>query len=70
VIGYEPSADAFPSTVYSSMIAVPVPHTWKVDVDEITIRTELEGGATYHGKWNQERQVHRGWMEAGQRRRS
>lgn len=51
VIGYDPSTDTFPSTVYSSMIGVPIPYTWKVDGNEITIRTELGGGATYHGTW-------------------
>jgi hypothetical protein len=44
-------AHTFPSTVYSSMFGVPIPYTWKVQGDEVTIRTELGGGATYTGRW-------------------
>jgi hypothetical protein len=49
IIGYDPSTGNFPSTVYSSMIGVPIPYTYEVRGNDVTIRTELGGGATFHG---------------------
>lgn len=49
MIGYDRPQTPSRRPSDSSMIGVPVPHTWKVDGDEITIRTELGGGATYTG---------------------
>ncbi len=49
IIGYDPSTGKFPSTVYASMAGVPIPYTYDVQGNDITIRTELGGGATFHG---------------------
>jgi len=45
VIGYDPS------TVFASMVGVPIPYEWDVQGDRVTIRTELAGGATFTGMW-------------------
>src|SRR4029450_4600001 len=44
VIGYDPAAGKGPSTVFASMIGVPIPYEYDVQVDRVTIRTELAGG--------------------------
>jgi hypothetical protein len=49
VIGYDPSTGTFPSTVYSSMVGVPLPYRYDVQGNEVTIRTEFGGGATFKG---------------------
>ena len=49
VIGYDPATDRFPSTVYLSMVGVPIPYEYDVQGNHITIRTEFNGGATYRG---------------------
>jgi Protein of unknown function (DUF1579) len=52
VIGYDPATDKFPSTVYSSMVGVPIPYEYDIQGDQVTIRTELNGGATYRGSFS------------------
>jgi Protein of unknown function (DUF1579) len=52
VIGYDPATDKFPSTVYSSMVGVPIPYQYDVQGDQVRIRTELNGGATYQGAFS------------------
>jgi hypothetical protein len=52
VIGYDPATDRFPSTVYSSMVGVPIPYEYDVQGDQVRIRTELNGGATYTGSFS------------------
>ncbi|HJP66958.1 MAG TPA: DUF1579 domain-containing protein, partial [Actinomycetota bacterium] len=37
------------STVFSSMVGVPIPYEYEIDGNDITIRTDLGGGATFHG---------------------
>ena len=54
VIGYDPATDRFPSTVYSSMSGVPIPYEYDVQGDHVTIRTELNGGATYTGAFSKD----------------
>ena len=54
VIGYDPATDKFPSTVYSSMVGVPIPYEYDVQGDQVTIRTELNGGATYTGTFSED----------------
>ena len=54
VIGYDPATDRFPSTVYSSMSGVPIPYEYDVQGDHVTIRTELNGGATYTGTFSKD----------------
>jgi hypothetical protein len=51
VIGYDPATGKFPSTVFASMIGVPIPYEYDVQGDRVTIRTELAGGATFTGTW-------------------
>ena len=51
VIGYDPATGKFPSTVFASMIGVPIPYEYDVQGDQVTIRTELAGGATFTGTW-------------------
>ena len=52
VIGYDPATGKFPSTVFASMIGVPIPYEY--EGDRVTIRTELAGGATFTGTWSEE----------------
>jgi hypothetical protein len=52
VIGYDPATGKFPSTVYSNMAAVPIPYEYDVQGEQVTIRTELNGGATYTGSFS------------------
>jgi len=49
VIGYDPETGKFPSTVYSNLVGTPIPYEYDVQGDQVTIRTELAGGATYTG---------------------
>jgi hypothetical protein len=51
VIGYDPATGRFPSTVFASMVGVPIPYEWNVQGDRVKIRTELAGGATFTGTW-------------------
>jgi hypothetical protein len=52
VIGYDPATDKFPSTVYSSLVGVPIPYEYDIQGDQVRIRTELNGGATYTGSFS------------------
>ena len=54
VIGYDPATDRFPSTVYSSMIGVPIPYEYDVQGNQVTIRTDFNGGATYKGSFGED----------------
>lgn len=54
VIGYDPSTGRFPSTVYSSLVGVPIPYEYDIQNDHVTIRTELAGGATFTGIWSED----------------
>lgn len=49
VIGYDPSSDTFPSTVYSNLAGVPIPYRYDVVGNDVTITTDLAGGATMRG---------------------
>jgi hypothetical protein len=50
LIGFDPASDTFPSMVYSSLVGVPIPYTYAVKGRDITITTELAGGARMTGK--------------------
>ena len=65
VIGYDPATGKFPSTVFASMIGVPIPYEYDVQGDRVTIRTELAGGATFTGIMGRGRLLDVGRMEAG-----
>jgi hypothetical protein len=54
VIGYDPATDRFPSTVFSSVIGVPIPYEYDLQGDRVTIRTGLNGGATYTGTFSED----------------
>ena len=50
LIGHDPSSDTFPSTVYSSLVGVPIPYRYDVRGKDVTITTDLAGGAKMTGK--------------------
>jgi hypothetical protein len=50
IIGYDRESDTFPSTVYSSLIGVPIPYRYDVRGKDVTITTDLAGGAKMMGK--------------------
>ncbi len=50
IIGYDPSSDTFPSTVYSNLVGVPIPCRYDVRGREVTITTDLGGGARMTGR--------------------
>lgn len=67
VIGYDPSTGRFPSTVYSNLSGMPTPYEYDIQGDRVTIRTELAGGATYTGLFNEDGTMSGGWRpDAGQ----
>ena len=52
LVGYDPDSDAFPSQVYSNMSPQPLPYTWRVDGDELTISVSYGPmDATFHGRF-------------------
>lgn len=57
IIGYDPATDTFPSTVYSNVAGQPLPYHYDVRGDDITIRTEFGGGATYRGRFSEDGKV-------------
>jgi hypothetical protein len=61
IIGYDPATDRFPSTVFPSMLGVPIAYEWDVHGDQVTIRTELNGGATYTGTFSEDDNWSGGW---------
>jgi hypothetical protein len=50
IIGYDPARDTFPSTVYSSLVGIPIPYRYDVRGRDVTITTDLAGGAKMTGK--------------------
>lgn len=52
LIGYDPRTGTFPSTVYANMSPEPLPYTWAVDGDQVTI-TVKHGpmDSTFTGSW-------------------
>ena len=65
VIGYDPATGKFPSTVFASMIGVPIPYEYDVQGDHVTIRTELAGGRDLHRHVGRGRLLDVGRLEAG-----
>ena len=49
VVGYDPAADNFPATVYSSMDGAPAAYFWDVRGDEVTHWT---AGSKYTGRFS------------------
>ena len=54
LIGYEPSSDTFPSMVYSNLVGVPIPYRYDIRGRDVTITTELGGGARMTGRISQD----------------
>lgn len=50
IIGYDRASDTFPSLVYSSLVGVPIPYRYDVRGKDVTITTDLAGGAKMTGK--------------------
>jgi hypothetical protein len=60
IIGYDPSTRTFPSTVYASMMGIPIPYRYDIQGNEVTITTELGGGATFHGTVSEDGNSYKG----------
>jgi uncharacterized protein DUF1579 len=53
LIGYDPETDTFPSRVYSNLSPQPLPYTWKIDGDTLTITvTYGPMDSTFTGRWS------------------
>jgi len=50
LIGYDPASDTFPSSVYSNLAGVPIPYRYDIRGKDVTITTDLGGGATMTGR--------------------
>ena len=50
VIWYDPASDTFPSTVYSNLAGAPIPYRYDIRGRDVTITTDLAGGATMTGR--------------------
>jgi hypothetical protein len=50
LIGYDQASDTFPSLVYSNLAGVPIPYRYDVKGNDVTITTDLAGGAKMTGK--------------------
>ena len=50
LIGSDPTSDTFPSLVYSNLVGVPIPYRYDVKGKNVTITTDLAGGARMKGK--------------------
>jgi Protein of unknown function (DUF1579) len=55
LIGYDAEADTFPSTVFSNLSPVPLPYTWQVQGDSVTITVSYPPlDATFTGSWRED----------------
>lgn len=55
IIGYDAETGTYPSTVYSNMSPQPLPYTWRVDGDTLTISVSYGPmDATFTGTWSGE----------------
>jgi hypothetical protein len=54
LIGYDPSTGKFPSTVFASMAPTPIPYEYDIQGRDVTITTELSGGATFTGRLSED----------------
>jgi hypothetical protein len=50
LIGYDPESDTSPSLVYSNLVGVPIPYRYDVRDKNVTITTDLAGGAKMTGE--------------------
>jgi hypothetical protein len=62
LIGHDPEADTFPSTVFSNLSPVPLPYTWEVQGDSVTITVAYPPlDATFTGSWREDGTFSGGW---------
>jgi len=62
LVGYDPERGVFPSQVYSNMSPVPLPYTWTVDGDSITISVSYGPlDATFTGGFTPDGRFAGGW---------
>jgi len=62
LIGYDPETNTFPSTVYSNLSPAPLPYTWRVQDDAITISVSYGPlNATFTGNWREVGTFDGGW---------
>jgi hypothetical protein len=53
LIGYDPETGTFPSRVYSNMSPQPLPYTWAIEGDTVTISVSYGPlDATFTGTWS------------------
>jgi hypothetical protein len=62
LIGYDPTTDTFPSTVYSNFSPEPLPYRWDVKGDDVTISvTHGILDSTFTGAWREDGTFSGGW---------
>jgi hypothetical protein len=62
LIGYDPETQTFPSTVYSNLSPAPLPYTWELDGDNVTIKVSYGPlDATFTGSWREDGTFSGGW---------
>jgi uncharacterized protein DUF1579 len=62
LIGYDAETDSFPSTVYSNFSPEPLPYTWDVQGDSVTITVSYGPlDATFTGSWREDGTFSGGW---------
>jgi hypothetical protein len=62
LIGYDPETGSCPSTVYSNFSPEPLPYTWNVEGESVTIRVSHGPlDATFTGSWRDDGTFAGGW---------
>src|SRR5262249_6427524 len=62
LIGYDPETGLFPSTVYSNVSPAPLPYTWDVGDEDLTITVAYGPlDATFTGYWREDGTFSGGW---------
>ncbi len=62
LIGYDPESDMFPSTVFSNLSPVPLPYSWDVRDESVTIAVSYPPlDATFTGAWREDGTFSGGW---------
>jgi hypothetical protein len=62
LIGYDAECDTFPSTAFSNLSPVPLPHRWDVRGESVTITVSYPPlDATFTGSWREDGSFAGGW---------
>ena len=62
LIGYDPESDKFPSTVFSNLSPAPLPYSWDVRDESVTITVSYSPlDATFTGSWREDGTFSGGW---------